>query len=293
MSMADTTASAPDLLVIGGSGFLGRQLIEHAAIRQLDLHATGHQHPNGPYGQWHQLDLSDGGGAAAALIAFLRPRAIINAAYVNAGDDLTAVTADAPGTIAAAAAGTGARLVHVSSDVVFDGEKEGAYVEGDLPAPVHAYGHAKAAAENAVAAADHTAVIVRTSLLWSLEPDGGAQVRLVRDPEVRFFTDEVRNPLRVDRLSVAIHELVRRADITGPIHLAGADAVDRLTLARALAPLARRAPEEIRGAPSHQKAAAARPRRLALDTTLARSLLDAPLPGIVADAPTREHAPND
>ncbi len=167
--MADTTASAPDLLVIGGSGLLGRALVTLASERGVDVHATGLHDPSGPTGHWHRLDLADGGRAAAGLIDRLRPAAVVNAAYVQTGDDLDAVTARAPGAIAGACAGRGLRLVHLSSDVVFDGRKPGPYVEADPPAPVHAYGAAKTRAEALVAAAAPAASIVRTSLLWSLD----------------------------------------------------------------------------------------------------------------------------
>jgi dTDP-4-dehydrorhamnose reductase len=282
--MADTTASAPDLLVIGGSGLLGRALVGLAAHRGVDVHATGFREPAGPTGRWHRLDMSDGGHDAARLIGRLRPATVVNAAYVQSGDDLDAVTARAPGEIAAACAEAGHRFVHLSSDVVFDGQKPSAYVEADLPSPVHAYGNAKARAEELVATADPDASIIRTSLLWSRDADGGPQVRLVSDPTVSFFTDEVRCPIRVDRLAAAILELLDRPEITGPLHMAGADAVDRLALARALAIRAGREPGDLRGAPGDPDTA--RPRRLILDSSLARSLLGAPLPGIVDDRPS-------
>lgn len=289
MSTAATTASAPDgppdLLLIGGSGLLGRTVLEVVADRPgFRVHATGLRRPFGGTATWHRVDLGDGGVEAGRLITRLRPAAIIHAAAVTSGPDLRAITGRAPGPIAAAGASVGARLVHLSSDVVFGGHPEHAFVESDPVDPVHAYGEAKAEAEAAVAEADPGAVIVRTSLLW--RGDHGPQLDLVADAGVTFFTDEVRCPLRADRLAVACLELTTRPDIAGPLHVAGADPVDRLEFARALAPLVGRRPTDLRGGRSDP--GVRRPRRLVLDSTRARSLLSAPLPGIAADGPARE-----
>lgn len=290
MSTAATTALAPDLLVIGGTGLLGRHVVSGATTLGLSHHATHHTTAPPTREDWHSVDLRDGGERVAELIARLRPRAVINAAAVQDGPDLEAITAQAPGAIAAASAAVGARLVHLSSDVVFDGERSEPYTEHDPTAPVHDYGRAKLAAETLVARHDPAAVVVRTSLLWSDDanrPD--RQVRLVADPAVRFFTDEIRCPLRVDRLAAACLDLAERREITGPLHVAGGDAVDRLTFARALAPLAGRDPGDLMGGPSDQDGT--RPLRLALDSSLARSLLATPLPGIGTDAPTGPFEP--
>lgn len=280
MSTAGTTASVPDLLLFGGTGLLGSAIRAAATesvestCRRPDRHADT---------AWHAIDLRDGGLTAAALIEDRRPRAVLNAAYVNRGDDLDAVTGAAPAAIAAACARVGARLVHISSDVVFAGTKADPYREDDPVGPVHDYARAKVRAEEGVAAADPTAVMVRTSLLWGGAGDGGPQVRLVADPDVTFFTDEIRNPLRVDRLALACLELADRTEIHGVLHVAGEDAVDRLTFARAVAPLAGVAAASLRGRPGDPDAA--RPARIELDSSLARELLTSPLPGIVADAP--------
>lgn len=282
MSTAGTTASVPDLLLFGGTGLLG-SAIRAAATGTVESTCRQPATSAASGDTWHAVELRDGGDAAAALIDARRPRAVINAAYINRGDDLGAVTGDAPGAIAAACIRVGARLVHVSSDVVFAGTKAEPYREDDPVGPVHDYARAKVRAEQGVAAADPSAVMVRTSLLWGGSGDGGPQVRLTADPTVTFFTDEIRNPLRVDRLALACLELVARPDIQGVLHVAGEDAVDRLTFARAVAPLAGVDPTSLSGRPGDPDAA--RPARIELDSGLARTLLASPLPGIVADAP--------
>lgn len=227
---------------------------------------------------WHHIDLRDRGVAAAALIDELRPAAVVNAAYVSAGPDLDAVTARSPGALAAACARVGARFVHVSTDVVFDGTTERPYREADPVSPPHDYGRAKAAAEVAVRRADPGAVIVRTSLLYGDADDPGHQAAMVIDPSIRFFDDEYRSPLPVASLAAACLELGDRREITGPLHVAGADVVDRHEFARRLAPLVGVDPASVVGGPG--PADGSRPRNCPLDTTRAVSLLTTPLPGV-------------
>lgn len=208
---------------------------------------------------------------------------MINAAYVQGGDDLDAITALAPGMMADACRAVGARFVHLSTDVVFDGTTDRPYREDDPPTPVHDYGRAKARAERLVADHDPGAVIVRTSLLWGDRDDPGPQVALTTDPSLTFFDDEYRNPLRVHALAAACLELVDRVDITGLLHVAGADTVDRFEFAERVGPIVGVEPRDLRGGPSPP--GATRPRNCPLDTTLARGLLMTDLPGIRQERP--------
>lgn len=270
-----------DLLVVGGTGLLGRSIVSLAAAQGRSVSATFHSTTPAGDADWHALDIRRP-KAIADLVADLRPRAIINAAYVQGGEDLDTITTQAPAALAAAAKRLDCRFVHLSTDIVFDGRAGRPYTEADSPSPVNNYGRAKADAEEAVFSHDASTIVVRTSLLWSSSGDGGQQVRLVRDPTVKFFTNEIRCPIRVDRLAAACLELCDRSDITGVLNVAGKDAVDRLSFARALAPLAGVDPAALVGVespPSIDRAPDCR-----LDSALARDLLDSPLPGIHDDA---------
>jgi dTDP-4-dehydrorhamnose reductase len=200
------------LLVTGATGYLGRGLMrgaDAAGVSSADA------------------DIRDR-GSVAALFARLRPTAVIHTAYRQ---DDRAVTFDGAVNVARAAAG--ARLVHVSTDVVFDGEKGAPYVEEDEPTPLTGYGRAKADAERAVLAAHPGALVVRTSLLYGgVEP--GPQERLAADPDASFFTDEFRCPIQVGDLAAALLELVA-TDRTGVLHVAGADRLSRAEFAALLA----------------------------------------------------------
>jgi dTDP-4-dehydrorhamnose reductase len=124
----------------------------------------------------------------------------------------------------------GARLVHLSTDQVFDGER--APYDDDSPlAPKSAYGRAKAASEAAVAAACPSAAIARPSLIWSLDPLDKQTAWLVdgmrRGERVTLFTDEVRCPVHLHDLAEALLELAVRPDLSGPFNLGGPQALNR------------------------------------------------------------------
>jgi dTDP-4-dehydrorhamnose reductase len=213
------------LLVIGGSGFLGRQLARQAYRAGHPVTATYHSSAPPPAeADWRPLDIRDAGDVAAR-VRDMRPDVIVNAAYGKAD---WAVTADGAAHVALAAAAAGARMVHVSSDAVFSGAAP-RYDETSRPDPVSPYGAAKAAAEIAVGAIAPDAVIARTSLIIG---DGDSvHERLVHalasgDAPGLLYTDEVRCPVHVTDLAAALLELAVVPG-GGVRHVAGADAVSR------------------------------------------------------------------
>jgi dTDP-4-dehydrorhamnose reductase len=113
-------------------------------------------------------------GAAAKAITQHAPDIVVNAAAYTAvdkaeTDEATArrLNAEAPAEIAAACADAGARFIHVSTDYVFDGQKDTPYAEDDAPAPLGVYGATKRDGENAVLTAAPGAIILRTSWVFS------------------------------------------------------------------------------------------------------------------------------
>ena len=265
----------PTIVVVGASGYLGRR-VAALACAQYQVVATYHAHPrpdDAAAARWQALDVRDG-AAIEACIAAAEPTVVVNCAYVQQGPDVEAITAKAPGLLATAAQRAGARLVHLSSDVVFPGRSDRAYREDDEPAPVHDYGRAKLRAEQLVVAAHGAPLIIRTSLIYGGAVDG-PQERMVRGAlsgdDVWFFTDEVRNPIEVDVLASAILELVDSGH-HGLLHVAGEDAVDRLTFAQLLATAMQADASVLRGRP-RQATAGPRPGNLALDCTKARAIL--------------------
>lgn len=209
------------LLVTGGCGYLGRELLARAPARGWTVRATWFERPPVAEAEWVRLDVRDANAVHAAADGV---DAVVHTAY-RQYDDAAQVNAGGSEVVAAASAGT--RLVHLSTDVVFRGDR-GRYREEDAPDPVNDYGRSKAEAERRVAAVHPGATIVRTSLMYG-GAELGPQERLARDNR-RFFVDELRSPVHVGDLAEAILELVE-LDLPGPLHLGGADDVSRFDFA--------------------------------------------------------------
>lgn len=150
------------VLVTGARGTLGVALARRCEARGLRAVLLSRS----------QLDLCDTDAIAAALEGH-RPWAVVNAAgYVRvdaAEDDAAtcmAVNADAPARLAAACAARGIRLAVMSTDLVFDGTKAGAYVEDDAAAPLSVYGASKARMEQVVLSCHPGAIVARTSAFF-------------------------------------------------------------------------------------------------------------------------------
>jgi dTDP-4-dehydrorhamnose reductase len=262
------------LLVTGGTGYLGRELVRRAPAVGTWLT----REPAAP-GDWLRLDVRDPVVVRRELER-LRPAAVIHTAYRQ---DDRATTLDGAAAVAEAAAAVGARLVHVSSDVIFDGTKRGPYTEEDPPSPITDYGRAKADAERAVRAAHPGALVVRTSLIYGGREPGRHERLAFEAAEGRramtFFEDELRSPVLVEDLAGALLELAGR-DEAGILHVAGLDTVSRYEFARLLAQRHGLSDERI---PRARLAdlGLVRPANCALDSSRARALLRTPPRGVL------------
>jgi dTDP-4-dehydrorhamnose reductase len=234
------------LHVTGASGYLGSELVR---LR--------------PDASTERVEIRDA-AAVDALLDRLRPDTVIHTAYRQ--EDAT-VNVEGAENVARAAAAAGARLVHLSTDVVFDGRKGEPYVEDDPVSPVSDYGASKAEAERRVGAAHPGALIVRTSLIV-----GGARPskhELAATGPGVWFSNEVRSPVQVTDLAHALLELAE-LDVAGPLHVAGADGVSRAELAELVA----RRPVRTAEAPP------TRPLDCRLDSSRAQALIGTRLRGV-------------
>jgi dTDP-4-dehydrorhamnose reductase len=220
------------VLVTGGSGYLGAALLRHAP-EAVGTYLTA------PIAGGIPLDVRNADAVARAVAGH---EVVIHTAYVQ---EDSSVVVDGTASVARASAAAGARLVHVSTDVVFDGALGRPYREDDEPTPITDYGRAKLAAERAVAELCPDAAIVRTSLVYGGPPvEPSRQEQQAIDAAMPFFTDEVRSPVQVDDLAAAILAL----EDAGVVHLAGADAVSRYEFARLVVAARGGDPESVRAA---------------------------------------------
>ncbi|PSL02064.1 dTDP-4-dehydrorhamnose reductase [Haloactinopolyspora alba] len=221
------------VLIVGGSGFLGGEIVRQSLTSGRRVAATYLTRPGDADAvSWSAVDVRNR-EQIDDLVGTVRPDVVINAAYRQ---DDWASTADGAAHVAVAAAAAGARLVHVSSDVVFSGSAV-RYDETSIPDPITPYGAAKAAAETVIKSVSPTAVIARTSLIIG---DGGSpQERRVHalvtgETTGVLFTDDVRCPVHVADLAAALLELAASGR-AGVHHVAGADAVSRYELGTLIA----------------------------------------------------------
>lgn len=207
------------VLVVGGTGYLGRALTAAARASGHAVRATGST----------EFDLRQ-------PIPHLDTDVVVNCGYVRRGPDLQAVTVDGAIALARVAAAQGVRLIQLSTDLVFAGRPE-PYTPEDVPDPVDDYGRAKAEMERGVLAALPHALVVRTSLLWGAS-EPGPQERLVQracaGEPITFFTDEVRCPIEVAVLARRLVDELA-APTRGIVHLVGDEPLDRLAFAHRIA----------------------------------------------------------
>ena len=129
------------ILVFGGNGQLGQELMRVAASRAIPMRTLSRT----------DADIADSAAIAAAL-SHWKPNLVVNAAAYTKVDlaetNIEAARRDnevGPAVLASACAEAGVPMVHISTDYVFDGTKEGAYLESDPVCPINAYGRTKAA----------------------------------------------------------------------------------------------------------------------------------------------------
>jgi dTDP-4-dehydrorhamnose reductase len=251
------------LLITGGSGYLGGELVRQA----------------GPAAAHPRLELLDPAAVRRGFGA-LQPSEVIHTAYRQ---DDPRVNADGSAAVAEAAAEVGARLIQISTDLVFDGRATTAYTEDDEPNPLDEYGRSKLEAERRVLDLHPAALVVRTSLLVGRERPGRQEQAVLEaargEREITFFEDEWRAPILVSDLAAALLELAGM-ELVGILHVAGAEPVNRYQLACAIAEAHGESAAGLRRG-RLSESSLERAANCVLDSSRARGLLRTPLPGVL------------
>jgi dTDP-4-dehydrorhamnose reductase len=153
------------------------------------------------------------------------PAVIVNAAAYTAVDkaesepeQAMAINGVAPGVLAEEAKRAGALLVHYSTDYVFDGTKQGAWVETDVPNPLNVYGKTKLAGDEAIAAVGCDQLIFRTSWVYGARGNNFllTMLRMSKErAELRVVDDQTGAPTSSECIAQATADIV--AQVLGPV----------------------------------------------------------------------------
>ncbi len=217
------------VLITGGAGLLGTTLLRTAPAG-WEVHGTQRRNPVRGIAA-HLVELSDR-AAVLRLWEHLRPALVIHTAYSTEGKlDIWEATRN----VVEGCGAVGARLIHLSTDALFDGE-HGPYAESAEPSPVHDYGEWKARAELLVRERMPQAAVIRTSLLTSFEPldprSAWVAGALRRKEPITLYVDELRCPIAPEDLAQQIWEIAAlgEGEGAGVWHLAGPEALSRYAL---------------------------------------------------------------
>lgn len=224
------------VLLFGGGGQVGHALQGCAPLAGRLVAVTR-----------RDCDLTDA-DSLRMLVRRVRPNVIVNAAAYTAVDKAEsdrescfAVNATAPDVMAIEAAALGAKLVHYSTDYVFDGNKMTPYLEEDPTGPRNIYGASKLAGEQGIAAAGGEFLILRTSWVYSNRGTNflNTMLRLRRErPELRIVADQHGAPTSADAIAEATVRILTHADterwVSGVYHMTAAGATSWYGFAKAI-----------------------------------------------------------
>ncbi|MDX8411858.1 MAG: dTDP-4-dehydrorhamnose reductase [Mariprofundaceae bacterium] len=228
------------LFITGASGQVGSCLCGQARARGHEMHTFTHA----------ELDVSDA-RSVTTVMARVKPDVVINAAAFTAVDRAEqekrrafAVNHDGAAHLARTCQDAATPLIHISTDYVFDGSKQSAYVEDDPIAPLGVYGESKAAGEAAVRDTCDTHIILRTA--WVFSATGQNFVRTIlklageRD-RLRVVSDQTGCPTYAGDIAGAILDMLPRLGQGkwGTYHYCGTPAVSWHGFAEAIVDEAR------------------------------------------------------
>jgi len=229
------------LLVTGASGLLGSKIIKLAKhdYVAVPVYHTKQLHPNSL-----KLDITDSSEVLKLLIK-LKPDVIIHTASETNVDKCETqknyaqkVNVDGTRNIAVACGKVGAKLVYISTDYVFDGEK-GDYNEQDKPNPINYYGLTKLEGEKQVTKNCQKYFILRTSVLYGWHPwkqNFATWIinQLKQNKEITVVKDHYNTPTLADNLAEITIKAVQK-DLQGLYHASGSERISRYQFAKQIA----------------------------------------------------------
>ena len=224
------------ILITGASGLLGINLAQETMTEHEIVGVDRGKLVNAPF-KILKSDLLDS-GAVDSVLDSAQPEWLINCAALadldacEANPDLARrLNTDLPAQMAKACKERGVSFVHISTDAVFDGEKDGFYTEEDAPNPLGIYSKTKLEGERAVFSENENAIVARVNFYgWSL---GGRRSlaefffhNLTNNKSMSGFTDVVFCPMLVNDTSRVLIKMLEKG-MSGLYHLVGTQAMSK------------------------------------------------------------------
>lgn len=224
------------ILITGVSGLLGVNLAQEAMIENEVIGVDRGKLTSAPYNIL-KLDLLNPGAVDSALDS-ARPNWLINCAALA---DLDAcentpylarlMNTELPAQLAKACKARGILFAHISTDAVFDGQKEGFYTENDIPIPLGVYSQTKLDGEQAVLAENQNAIVARVNFYgWSLSGKRSLAEffhhNLTHNKSMSGFTDVIFCPMLVNDTARTLLKMLKN-ELTGLYHLVGPQAMSK------------------------------------------------------------------
>jgi dTDP-4-dehydrorhamnose reductase len=232
---------AKRLLITGANGLLGNKAVVLASrnYKVIPLHHVKPLHDNSL-----EVDIANE-EQVLSIFRKLRPDAVIHAAAETNVDKCETqkehawnVNVEGTRNVAEACAEVSAKLIHISTDYVFDGEK-GHYEEEDKPNPISYYGLTKLEGERRVIAHCRNYAILRASVIYGWHPwkqNFATWVisQLRQNEEISVVEDHYNTPTLADNLAEMALEVLQR-DLKGLYHASGSERISRYEFAKQIA----------------------------------------------------------
>jgi dTDP-4-dehydrorhamnose reductase len=233
-----TWVKAMKILITGASGFLGEKLF---SIFSSEYEVVG-TYLKGEKTSLYKLDLTDK-KAVDNLVEKIRPDIVINTAGITDVDyceenpeNAKKISSACIKNLVETCLKYRCKLVHISTDYVFDGEK-GDYKEDDKPNPINVYGKMKLEEENVIISSKIEHIISRVAVLYGYNSNSDKQTftnwvikKLKSNEEIKIINDQYTTPTLIDDIAESLKNLIELKR-TGIYHIVGSECINRYDFA--------------------------------------------------------------